>query len=179
MGEKLHVQHEHGNVHDPFAMTLSVKRSGSFVEWEIVGHLPREISRFCYYFLNYGGALKGRVRDQKYRASPIPSGGIEILIMLVVRLHQAGQRVFTKMKGLLQEYYVEPEEAQVNVNEEIDVDFDLDAFQPAEENYQGEENAAGQNDDVAEDGDGDAGVIAIEDDSENEIEGQDQIVIDD
>ena len=99
--------------------------------------------------------------------------------MLVVMLHQAGQHVFTKMKGLLQEYYVEPEEAQVNVNEEIDVDFDLDAFQPAEENYQGEENAAGQNDDVAEDDDGDAGVIAIEDDSDNEIEGQDQIVIDD
>ena len=52
-------------------------------------------------------------------------------------------------------------------------------FQPAEENYQGEENAAGQNNDVAEDDDGDAGVIAIEDDSDNEIEGQDQIVIDD
>ena len=40
-----------------------------------------------------------------------------------------------KIKGLLQEYYVEPEEAQVNANEEFDVDIDLEAFEPSEKDY--------------------------------------------
>lgn len=188
MGEKLNVQHEHGNVHDPFALTLSVKRRGSFVEWEVVGHLPREISRFCYYFLNYGGALEGRVRDRKYRASPIPSGGIEVPITLVVLLHKAGQRVFLKMKDLLQEYYVEPEDVQsssgqhnvarVDANEEFDADVDFEEFQPPEEHYLGEEDAADQNNDGEEDA-ADQNNDGEEDDDEEEDEDAEREVVGD
>ena len=29
-----------------------------------VGHVPREISRFCNYLVNYGGTLEGRVRNE-------------------------------------------------------------------------------------------------------------------
>ena len=28
---------------------------GRIQYWETVGHIAREISRFCYYFINYGG----------------------------------------------------------------------------------------------------------------------------
>ena len=76
---------------------------------ETVGHLPREISRFCFYFVNYGGQLEGRVRNPRYRQSPIPSGGLEIPIRLIVRKQNADYRVFQKMKNVVEEYYMEPE----------------------------------------------------------------------
>lgn len=85
IGQKLHIEQDNANVHDPFAMAIKATQRGKLIYWETVGHIPREISRFCYYFVNYGGALEGRVRDSKYRPSPIPSGGLEIPIRLIVK----------------------------------------------------------------------------------------------
>ena len=39
-----------------------------------VGHVPLEISKFCYYFMNHGGEIEGKVIDNRPRRSPIPSG---------------------------------------------------------------------------------------------------------
>ena len=53
---------------------------------DVVGHIPREISRFCHFFLHYGGALEGRVRDnrytlrvQKYGNDGLKNGGKDVL----------------------------------------------------------------------------------------------------
>ena len=40
---------------------------------------------------------------------------LEVPITLVAMLHEAGQRVFMKMKDLLQEYYVEPLDRNVQI----------------------------------------------------------------
>ena len=75
-GEILEVEQDYGNVHDPFALSLNTASRGRRLRlFDIVGHLPREISRFCHYFLSYGGSLEGRVRDPRHRRSPIPKGG--------------------------------------------------------------------------------------------------------
>lgn len=75
-GEILEVNHDYGNVHDPFALSLNAASRGRRLAiFDIVGHIPREISRFCHYFLSYGGSLEARVRDSHYRRSPIPKGG--------------------------------------------------------------------------------------------------------
>ena len=66
-------------------------------------------NRFCHFFLNYGGALEGCVRDNKYRRSPIPKGGLEIPIVLIVNKDKAPSSVFNRMKEYLQDYYIEPE----------------------------------------------------------------------
>ena len=113
-------------------MTLSVQRSGTLVEWDIVGRLPREFSRF-YYYIHYGGALEGRVRDRKYRVSPIPTHGIEIPITLTVTLNDAQENTFRKMKNLLQEYCMEPDYNPSSHGVDMD-DVDLGPFEPAEEN---------------------------------------------
>ena len=92
-GEILEVEHDYGNVHDPFAISIKAssraRRVAMFAMFDIVGHLPREISRFCHYFLSYGGSLEARVRDIKPRRSPIPRGGLEIPIILIVKKKRA------------------------------------------------------------------------------------------
>ena len=85
LGQKLQIDQEIGNIHDPFAISLGAKVVGKLTDNEIFGYIPREISRFCHYFINYGGQLEARVTCTKYRPSPIPSGGLEIPILLIVK----------------------------------------------------------------------------------------------
>ena len=49
IGEELPVQHEVNNIHDDFA--VAVLKNGN-----TVGHVPREISRVCWYFLHKSGS---------------------------------------------------------------------------------------------------------------------------
>ena len=69
----LQIDQEIGNIHDPFAISLGAKIVGKLTDNEIVGHIPREISCFCHYFINYGGQFEARVTCTKYRPSLIPS----------------------------------------------------------------------------------------------------------
>ena len=103
--QSLTVQPEFGNVHDPYAMALLTKLAETILEMDIVGHLPREISRFCRYFVNYGGKLEVRVTDINYSRSPIPSGGLEIPILLIVIKANASPLVMGKMINEMKEYY--------------------------------------------------------------------------
>ena len=84
MGHRLSVFFEKSNVFDPYAMALARKTKATVTEIQVVGHLPREISRFFKFFCDYGGELSAVVRDPKYRRSPIPQGGLEIPITLKV-----------------------------------------------------------------------------------------------
>jgi len=43
----------------------------------------------------------------RYRRSPIPKGGVEIPITMVMKRHKASPAVFNKMKELVLEYYTE------------------------------------------------------------------------
>ena len=50
-----------------------------FVGWKTVGHIPREISRYVYFFIKQeGGKVNGKLNSLKYKASPIPTGGLEV-----------------------------------------------------------------------------------------------------
>jgi len=62
LGQNLEVKQEVANLHDPFAVSLGAKIPGNLTDFDIVGHIPREISRFCHYFLNYGGKIEARIR---------------------------------------------------------------------------------------------------------------------
>ena len=84
MGHKLSVAFEKSNVCDTYVMALARKTKATVTEIQVVGHLPREISRFCKFFCDYGGELSAVMRDPKYRRSPISQGGWEIPITLKV-----------------------------------------------------------------------------------------------
>ena len=49
----LQIKPEYVNVHDPFAIAITTFLQETLTEYDVFGHVTREISRFCRYFLNY------------------------------------------------------------------------------------------------------------------------------
>ena len=97
LSQLLEVFHEQGNVYDPFAMAFKVK-SAAMLTKSVIGHIPRNISRFCRYFMDYGGLLEAPVRDTVCRISPIPNKSLEIPVTLIVKKGSTKSEVFWKMK---------------------------------------------------------------------------------
>lgn len=124
INQQLIVKPESGNLFDPYAIGLFTKIRGKIEPLSLVGHLPREISRFCKFFFEYGGNIEATVCDIKFRRSPLPQGGLEILITLTVMQNNASLRIYSKMQAFVTEYYVEPE----NIPTEIVQDEDEDIF---------------------------------------------------
>ena len=112
------------NLFDPYAIGLFTKIRGKIEPLSLVGHLPREISRFSKFYLEYGGNMKASVRDVKFRRSPLPQGGLEIPITLTILQNNASLTVYNKMQESMMEYYVEPE----NIPTEIVEDDNEDIF---------------------------------------------------
>ena len=70
--EKLICLYEAGNPFDRFAIK-TVNESG-----EIVGQLPKEISRVTKSFLDRGASMYCKLSSEHYRRPPIVQGGLEI-----------------------------------------------------------------------------------------------------
>ena len=104
---------------------MGAKIVGKLTDNEIVGHIPGEISRFCHYFIHYGGKLEARVTCTKYSPSSIPSGGLEIPILLIAKKRDSTEELFEKMEDLLRSYYVEPDKI-VAEKKDKEVDFDVE-----------------------------------------------------
>ena len=67
---------------DPHACAVKAKEK-YFDGWKIVGHVPREILRYIYFFIRTeNGKITGNVESLKYKPSPIPCGGLEITLQL-------------------------------------------------------------------------------------------------
>ena len=107
--QQLEVQHEKNNLHDPYACALFAKSRNKINGKVVVGHIPREISRFCKFFVEYGGELLAHVTSTSFRRSPVPQGGLEIPICLQVKRSAAPEMVFKKMKQLVDTHYLEPD----------------------------------------------------------------------
>ena len=68
---------------DPYCCTIKTMVSGKL---ETVGHTSREVSRHTYFYIKEeGGPIYGSVLSTRYRPSPIPSGGLEIPLMMTFR----------------------------------------------------------------------------------------------
>ena len=67
---------------DPYTCATKIKNP-YFNDWKTVGHIPREISRYIYFFIKEeNGNVSGTLKSLKYKPSPIPSGGLEVLLLL-------------------------------------------------------------------------------------------------
>ena len=78
---------------------------------EVVGHIPHEISRFVWYFLNYGGTVDAKVHSERHRRSPIPSGGLEVILVVKFSISDEKRRYLVHLSTLIQRNY--------KVNEEV------------------------------------------------------------
>lgn len=124
INQQLTVKPESENLFDPYAIGLFTKIRGKIEPLSLVGHLPREISRFCKFFIEYGGNIEANVCDIKFRRSPLPQGGLEIPITVTVLKNHASQKIYSKMQAFMKEYYVEPD----NIPTEVVQDEDEDIF---------------------------------------------------
>ena len=64
---------------DPYAVAWMLKRKYKLTA-DIVGHVPREISRFVWFFFTHSGKMEATVLQIRPLPSPIPSGGLEIML---------------------------------------------------------------------------------------------------
>jgi hypothetical protein len=72
IGELLLCEKEFGNLHDPYA--VAVVRSNGV----IVGHIPRRISCFCYFFLCKNGIISCVITGKRRYSTDLPQGGLEV-----------------------------------------------------------------------------------------------------
>ena len=67
---------------DPYCCAVKIKNNLQI--WTTVGHIPREISRFVFYFIqDEGGNVEGTLLSTVYPPSPIPAGGLEVPVKLI------------------------------------------------------------------------------------------------
>ena len=80
---------------DPCACVIKIKHR-HFDAYLTVGHIPREISRHCFYYIKEGGVIAGHVVSTNYKVSLILAGGLEILLLSTFSVEQ--KRIHEMMK---------------------------------------------------------------------------------
>ena len=108
-GEKLEAKkenNEEATKTDPYAIVWTVKRKDKFVP-VVVGHIPREISRFTKFYLNYVGRIEARVFFSQYKPSPIPSGGTEIPLVVKILISEEKSAILNHLQNLIDLNYEE------------------------------------------------------------------------
>ena len=61
--------------------------------------------RLVSYFLNYGGKIDAKVHSERHRRSPIPSGGLEIILVSKFAISDEKQRYLVHLSTLIQRNY--------------------------------------------------------------------------
>ena len=72
VGEAFICQQENGNEHDAYAVGTIRAEGGN----EVIGHLPRKISRVAFFFLAHAGSISGTVTNTRRYCTQ--RGGMEI-----------------------------------------------------------------------------------------------------
>ena len=78
IGEELPVQREVNNIHDDYS--VAVLKNGN-----TVGHVPREISRVCWYFLHKSGSEMTCIINGDRRRSEVDGKGLVVPCVYIFR----------------------------------------------------------------------------------------------
>ena len=70
-------------MHNPHAFAWKMISKGKLIP-ETVGHVPKELL-----FLMAGGKISGSNFEEKYRPSPIPKGGLEIMLEVELKIEDS------------------------------------------------------------------------------------------
>ena len=82
-GQELTFHREFDDVFDRFAVAGKTLLSGKLAP-SIVGHVPRELSRYIWYALRYGALITAEVKNERLKRSPLLQGGLEMLIKMSI-----------------------------------------------------------------------------------------------
>ena len=106
---------------DPFSVAWKLVRVDRIVP-DIVGHIPREISRCVHFCIQHGGQLSAQVLSGRYRPSPISKGGLEIILMAKFKISDKQRALLTRLNDLVSDNYSFPEVDESAEPEVIDTD---------------------------------------------------------
>ena len=76
----------------------------------IIGHLPKEISRYTRYIIEHGAQFCAFVISTTHRVSPLIQGGLEVPVRVEIKLpyNEVNDSNLKKYKQLVEENYREP-----------------------------------------------------------------------
>ena len=96
-------------MYNPNVMAVTILLPGILVT-SIVGHIPKEISRYTRYIVEHGASVDAFVHATHHRPSSLIQGGLEIPIKLVVKLtdNEVNSAKLQKYRKIVDEYYREP-----------------------------------------------------------------------
>lgn len=103
-------------MHNPYPFDQKVNLKGKLVA-DIVGHIPKEISRVARFFSEHAGKTNGKVFEEKYWHFPIPKDGIEIMLSTELRISDNRRNSLESFKEIIQNNYLEntdPSNCQIN-----------------------------------------------------------------
>ena len=129
IGQILACDHEPNNAFDAFAIALSSENG------QIIGHLPREISRATKFLMDRGARFEADVLFQRYRRSPLVQGGLEIPIKLrlSIRPSKLNERLISRYVEVYQRSYEDPgtdSTTAINLSDDPNVDFNMNSLLP-------------------------------------------------
>ena len=108
---------------DPYACAV-IGKPKCFDRWKSVAHVPREISRYIYFFTKKGnGKITGNLKSLNYKPSPFPSGGLET--PLQVTFSCLVEWVRDKMKNFNDDFYSYNSTGILH-NDDSDFEIDLE-----------------------------------------------------
>ena len=93
-------------------LLLGKKKKKSKITVDVVGHVPKEISRAVFFFISKGGKVVGRVLDSK--------GGLEILLMVQFKVADEKRKYMERLKEIITKNYTSdfPEAIEIENHEE-------------------------------------------------------------
>ena len=92
---------------DPHSVAFTRKSKQRLVP-DIVGHLLIEISRYVWFFMDRGRHIGVKVESSRYRRSPIPKGGLEIIVKITFTIEEDKKRYLERLRELIAENYETP-----------------------------------------------------------------------
>ena len=78
-------------MHDPYVVTCKMKSKEKLMD-ETVGHFPKELPQAAWFFTEQGGKISGNAFEEKYRSSPIPNGGLEIMLEVELKIEDKKEK---------------------------------------------------------------------------------------
>ena len=105
--------------HDPYSIAWK-KKNKSKITADVVGHFPKEIFRAVFFFISRGWKVVGRVLDEKCYPSPIPKGGLEVLLMVQFKIADEKRKYMERLKEIITKNYTSnfPEGIKIENHEE-------------------------------------------------------------
>ena len=91
---------------NPHTVSWKLKSKGNLVA-DIVGHIPKEISRADCSLLERGGRINGKVYEEEYILSPVPKGELEIMLSIELRITDEKRNILEHYKEITQSNYLE------------------------------------------------------------------------